>query len=73
MAEPGQVGANPFINWRRKIDEAGAIVAKPWRRYRASVFQGYLIGAVVVFRIPGEEQSLAGDYTRTLIWQLVET
>jgi membrane-associated phospholipid phosphatase len=49
MAEPGHVGANPFITWRRKIDEAGAIVAKPWRRYRASVFQGYLIGAVVVF------------------------
>ncbi len=25
------------------------MVAKPWRRYRASVFQGYLIVAVVVF------------------------
>ena len=49
MAEPGQAGVNPFINWQRKIDEAGAIVAKPWRRYRASVFQGYLLGAVVVF------------------------
>ncbi len=49
MAEPGQTGANPFITWRRKIDEAGAMVAKPWRHYRASVFQGYLIGAVVVF------------------------
>ena len=51
MAEPGQAGANPFITWQRKIDEAGAIVAKPWRHYRASVFQGYLIGAVVVFLI----------------------
>lgn len=49
MAEPGHADANPFITWRRKIDEAGAIVAKPWRRYRASVFQGYLIGAAVVF------------------------
>ena len=49
MAEPGQAGVNPFINWQRKIDEAGAIVAKPWRCYRASVFQGYLIGAMVVF------------------------
>ena len=51
MAEPGQAGTNPFITWQRKIDEAGAIVAKPWRHYRASVFQGYLIGAVVVFLI----------------------
>lgn len=51
MAEPGHAGTNPFVTRRRKIDEAGAIVAKPWRRYRASVFQGYLIGAVVVFLI----------------------
>jgi len=51
MVEPESVDANPFIAWRRKIDEAGAMVAKPWRRYRASVFQGYLIGAVVVFLI----------------------
>ena len=31
------------------IAGAGAIVAKPWRRYRTTVFLGYLIGAVIVF------------------------
>src|SRR5512135_460349 len=39
----------PVNAWRRTIATAGAIVAKPWRRYRASVFQAYLIGAVAVF------------------------
>ncbi len=39
----------PVNVWRRTITEAGAVVAKPWRRYRASVFQTYLIGAVVGF------------------------
>jgi undecaprenyl-diphosphatase len=39
----------PVNAWRRAIDTAGAIVAKPWRRYRATVFQTYLIGAVVAF------------------------
>ncbi len=39
----------PVNAWRRTISNAGAIVAKPWRRYRAAVFQTYLIAAVVVF------------------------
>ena len=51
MSELEQAIEKPFIVWRRKIGEVGAIVSKPWRRHRASVFQGYLIGAVVVFLI----------------------
>ncbi len=39
----------PVNVWRRTIDAAGAIVAKPWRRYRATAFLTYLIGAVMVF------------------------
>jgi len=31
----------PVNAWRRTIDAAGAIVAKPWRRYRATVFLTY--------------------------------
>ena len=38
----------PVNNWRRRISAAGMIVGKSWRRYRASVFQVYLIGAVIV-------------------------
>jgi undecaprenyl-diphosphatase len=41
----------PVNTWRRTIAAAGAIVGKPWRRYRASIFQGYLIGAIAVFLI----------------------
>jgi membrane-associated phospholipid phosphatase len=41
----------PVNAWRRTIAAAGAIVAKPWRRYRAAAFQTYLIGAVVAFVI----------------------
>ena len=41
----------PVNTWRRTISEAGAIVAKPWRRYRASIFQGYLIGAIAAFLV----------------------
>ena len=29
--------AKPVNAWRRTITSAGAIVAKPWRRYRAAV------------------------------------
>ncbi len=39
----------PVNAWRRTIDAAGAVVEKPWRRYRATVFLTYLIVAVVVF------------------------
>jgi membrane-associated phospholipid phosphatase len=41
----------PVASWRMTIRRAGAIVGKPWRRYRASLFQGYLIGAILVFSI----------------------
>jgi len=41
----------PVSAWRRTITAAGAIVGKPWRRYRAAIFQTYLIGAVVTFII----------------------
>ncbi len=39
----------PVNAWRRTIARAGAIVGKPWRRYRASLFQTYLVGAVIIF------------------------
>ena len=39
----------PVNAWRRAIDAAGAIVERPWRRYRAAVFLTYLVGAVVAF------------------------
>lgn len=41
----------PLHTWRQRVAEAGAIVTKPWRRYRARVFQGYLIAAIVIFAI----------------------
>jgi membrane-associated phospholipid phosphatase len=41
----------PVNTWRRMLAGTGAIVARPWRRYRATVFQGYMIGAVVAFLI----------------------
>lgn len=39
----------PVNNWRRRIRSAGTIVGKSWRRYRASVFQLYLVVAVIIF------------------------
>jgi membrane-associated phospholipid phosphatase len=39
----------PVNNWRRRINAAGTIVGKSWRRYRTSVFEVYLIGAVILF------------------------
>ena len=42
---------NPVNTWRQKIDANGAIVPPAWRRYRAEVFQGYMVLAVVVFFI----------------------
>lgn len=41
----------PVRSWRGIITGAGSIVSKPWRRYRADVFLGYMILAVVVFLI----------------------
>lgn len=41
----------PVNAWRRLIGEAGAVVGKPWRRYRANLFIAYLIGATVFFLI----------------------
>ena len=51
IKKPVEAVKKPVNAWRRTIDAAGAIVAKPWRRYRAAVFQTYLIGAVVAFVI----------------------
>jgi membrane-associated phospholipid phosphatase len=39
----------PVNAWRQAIDAAGAVVEKPWRRYRTAVFMTYLIIAVVIF------------------------
>ncbi len=41
----------PIRSWRERIVQAGAIAARPWRLYRARVFQGYLIAAIVAFAI----------------------
>jgi membrane-associated phospholipid phosphatase len=41
----------PVKVWRQNIAEADAIAAKPTRHYRAWVFQGYLVGAVIIFII----------------------
>ena len=43
------VVTKPVNAWRRAIARAGAVVEKPWRRYRSTVFLTYLIVAVVVF------------------------
>jgi len=41
----------PVNTWRQTITAAGAIGAKPWRRYRAAIFQSYLIGAIALFLV----------------------
>lgn len=41
----------PIHRWQQSLIDTGAIFAKPWRRYRALIFQGYLIGAMAVFLI----------------------
>ncbi len=41
----------PVRRWQQSLIDTGAVFAKPWRRYRAVVFQGYLIGAIVTFLI----------------------
>ena len=51
IKKPVEAVKKPVNAWRRAIDAAGAVVEKPWRRYRAALFQTYLIGAVVAFVI----------------------
>jgi len=41
----------PVDAWRENIAQSNAIAPKPARHYRAWVFQGYLIGATVLFVI----------------------
>ena len=41
----------PVNAWRRLVDGAGPVVGKPWRRYRANLFIGYLTGASIFFLI----------------------
>jgi len=41
----------PVNAWRENIADANAIAPKPARHYRAWVFQGYLVGTVVLFII----------------------
>jgi membrane-associated phospholipid phosphatase len=41
----------PVHRWQQSLIDTGTIFAKPWRRYRAQIFLGYLIGAIVVFLI----------------------
>jgi membrane-associated phospholipid phosphatase len=50
-AEVVEAVKQPVNTWRGIIAGAGAIVAKPWRRYRTTVFLGYMVGAVVIFLI----------------------
>ena len=51
IKKPVEAVKKPVNAWRRAIDAAGAVVEKPWRRYRAAVFLTYLIVAVVAFVI----------------------
>ena len=52
MADPiVQAVEKPVSGWRKKIVAARAVATPSWRRYRAAIFQGYLIAAVVVFAI----------------------
>jgi membrane-associated phospholipid phosphatase len=41
----------PVHRWQQSLIDTGAIFAKPWRRYRGFIFQGYLIAAIVIFLI----------------------
>ena len=41
----------PVNFWRGLIAGAGAVVSKRWRRYRTTVFLGYMAFAIVVFVI----------------------
>ncbi len=41
----------PVHAWQRILSNANVIVGKSWRRYRASAFQGYMIGAIIIFFI----------------------
>src|ERR1041385_8223191 len=43
----------PVEAWRQNVKDAQVVAPKPTRHYRALVFQGYLVGAVVVFIIIG--------------------
>ena len=51
QAQTVEAVKQPVNIWRGFITGAGAIVSKPWRRYRANVFLGYMVVAVVVFII----------------------
>jgi membrane-associated phospholipid phosphatase len=60
--------------WRGMIAAAGAIVSKPWRKYRANVFLVYLIGAMVVFLILAVLASTVAYFTFDVtITRLVQT
>lgn len=41
----------PVRNWRQKINDARAIATPAWRRYRAALFEGYLVVAIIIFAI----------------------
>ncbi len=41
----------PIRSWQQRIIDARAIAARPWRQYRARLFQGYLVMAIVAFAI----------------------
>jgi membrane-associated phospholipid phosphatase len=51
QAQTAETVKRPVSFWRGLITGAGAIVSKPWRRYRTNVFLGYMVLAVVVFSI----------------------
>ena len=41
----------PARGWRRRIIQARAIAPAAWRHYRAAIFEGYLVAAIIVFAI----------------------
>jgi undecaprenyl-diphosphatase len=51
QAQTVEAIAKPVNSWRGFITGAGVVVSKQWRRYRANVFQGYVVIAVIVFII----------------------
>ncbi len=46
-----EAAKKPVDAWRHAINGGDAIVGKSWRHFRTSIFQAYLVGAVIVFVI----------------------
>jgi len=47
----GKAVRKPTHTWQQTLVDTGTVVGQSWHRYRASVFQGYVIIAIVTFII----------------------